>query len=251
MLRSFRPLGVRLYHSVGSIATSSSPKLVVEEALGLKPKATDLLLTALDTQVPKLGFTEAAITEVLRQSDYSDAARLVFPNGRGGVLDLVLVHLARERARLFDFVTKEGSDFNKSTDIMSNVSQLVKQRIKGNESISEFLPEVLAILTVPGNVPASMKELHNLSDDIWFLAGDNSHDFSWYTRRLSLSSLYVATEMFMSQDKSTGFRDTYEFLDRRLDEASNAQYAVSSVSEWAWFNGMSTLNIIKAQLSRG
>lgn len=246
-----RPFGLRLYHSVGSAARYANPSIVVEDALGLKPKATDLLLKALDTQVPLHGFSETAITNVLRESDYSDAGRLVFPNGRGGVLDLVLVHLARERARLFEFVTKEESTYTKKTDVLENVATLVTQRIKGNEGIAQFLPEILATLAMPANFSSSISELHNLSDDIWYLAGDESHDFAWYTRRMTLSSLYVATELFMSQDKSSGFRDTYEFLERRLSEAATAQYAVASVSEWAWFNGMSTLNIIKAQLSRG
>lgn len=245
---SIRPIGVRLYHSVGALRSSST---VIQEALGLKSKATELLLQTLDNQVPTLGFTETAITNTLRENGYSDAGRLVFPNGRGGVLDLVLAHLARERARLFEFTNSEETHFVKSRNVIDNVSQLVKQRIKANESISEFLPDLLANLAVPSNISTSMSELHNLSDDIWFLAGDDSHDFSWYTRRMVLSSLYVSTEMFMSQDKSSGFRDTYEFLDRRLSEAKTAQYALSSVEEWAWFNGIATVNVIKAQLSRG
>lgn len=248
---AIRPISSRFYHSVGSAAAMSSPSTTIQSALGLQPKATELLIETLDTQVPKVGFTEAAITGMLRENGYSDAGRQVFPNGRGGVLDLVLAHLARERARLFEFVTKEDSQFVKTPDVIENVSQLVKQRIRGNEAVSQFLPEILATLAVPSNVSASMGELHNLSDDIWYLAGDDSHDFSWYTRRMVVSSLYVSTELFMSQDKSSGFRDTYEFLDRRLAEAKTAQYALSSVSEWAWFNGMATMNIIKAQLSRG
>lgn len=246
-----KTLGARSYHSIGSSERYSNPSVLIEESLDLKPKATELLLKALDTHVPVHGFSETAIIKTLRDSGYSDAASLVFPNGRGGLLDLVLAHLARERSRLFKYVTEDGTTYTKSSDVLSNVSELVTRRIKGNEAISQHLPTVLSTLAMPANASASLTELHNLSDDIWYLAGDDSHDFAWYTRRASLSSIYVATELFMSQDRSSGFRDTYEFLDRRLNETANAQYAVSSVSEWAWFNGISTLNIIKAQLSRG
>lgn len=242
-----RPLA-RAYHSVGQSAVS--PAQLVEQELGLQPKAVNFLLKTLDTQVPAHGFSEVAITTELRSQGLSDAARQVFPHGRGGVLDLVLTHLVRERARLFDFAEETGLVRSEKT-LMDNVSALVRRRIQGNEPLGEHLSEVLSNLTMPTNIGASLKELNNLSDDIWFLAGDESHDFSWYNRRLVLSSLYVSTEMFMAQDRSSGYRDTYEFLERRLAEADTAKYVYESVGEWTWFNAMAVYNIQKAFFSRG
>ena len=48
----------------------------------------------------------------------------------------------------------------------------------------------------------SLDELHNLSDDIAFYAGDTSNDFAWYSKRLGFSSIYVSSEVFMLQDTS-------------------------------------------------
>ena len=242
-----RPLA-RTYHSVGQ--SSASPAQLVQDALGLQPKAASVLLKTLDTQVPAHGFSEAAITTELRSQGLSDAARQVFPHGRGGVLDLVLTHLVRERARLFEFA-EETSLVRSEKTLLDNVSALVRRRIQGNEPIGEHLSDVLSKLALPTNMGASLKELHALSDDIWFLAGDESHDFSWYNRRLVLSSLYVSTEMFMSQDRSSGYRDTYEFLERRLAEANTAKYVYESVGEWSWFNALAVYNIQKAFFSRG
>ena len=40
---------------------------------------------------------------------------------------------------------------------------------------------------------------------------------SWYTKRAIVSKIYVATELFMLQDKSNEHEATWEFLDRRID----------------------------------
>lgn len=41
---------------------------------------------------------------------------------------------------------------------------------------------------------------------------------NWYSKRLTLAAIYKSTELFMIQDKSENFKDTYEFLDNRLSD---------------------------------
>lgn len=48
---------------------------------------------------------------------------------------------------------------------------------------------------LPSNISSSVKELAELSDEIWYLSGDKSSDFDWYTRRASLSAVYSTTGM--------------------------------------------------------
>lgn len=48
-------------------------------------------------------------------------------------------------------------------------------------------------MSLPENVGSSVAELARLSDEIWFLAGDRSVDFSWYTKRATLSAVYAST----------------------------------------------------------
>ena len=43
-----------------------------------------------------------------------------------------------------------------------------------------------------------------------------SDQFNWYTKRVSLAAVYKSTELFMLQDRSHDFEDTWTFLDRRL-----------------------------------
>lgn len=99
----------------------------------------------------------------------------------------------------------------------------------------------------PSYIPATVRELALLSDDIWYLAGDKSVDFSWYTKRASLSVIYSTSELFMTNDKSPGFVDTHSFMLRRLDELKALGGLVASISTWTSFTMMSSLNLLRSR----
>ena len=83
----------------------------------------------------------------------------------------------------------------------------------------EKWPEAMALgLKHPNAIPTGLM-LHNISDQIWHLAGDRSVDITWYMRRSMLVKVYIATELVMINDKSEGFGQTWEFLDRRIENA--------------------------------
>lgn len=79
-------------------------------------------------------------------------------------------------------------------------------------------PQAMALGLRPENLPTTLSQLFKISDEIWYLAGDRSTDIKWYNKRHLLTKVYIVTELFMLQDKSQGFEDTWQFLDRRLDE---------------------------------
>ena len=54
-------------------------------------------------------------------------------------------------------------------------------------------------------------------DRIWAAIGDSSADVNWYTKRLTLSSVYSATVLYWLGDDSPNHQDTWTFLDRRIE----------------------------------
>jgi len=44
--------------------------------------------------------------------------------------------------------------------------------------------------------------------------------FSWYSRRVALAGIYKVTELYMIQDKSANFEETWRFLGRRIEDVS-------------------------------
>ena len=107
--------------------------------------------------------------------------------------------------------------------------------------------KALAVMAQPVYVPASLKELAKLADEIWFLAGDKSVDTSWYTKRASLAAVYAAAEVFQTQDTSPGFEDTERFLDERLGDLRSVGAAMNDAGEWIGFTGHSILNVLRSK----
>jgi ubiquinone biosynthesis protein COQ9 len=96
------------------------------------------------------------------------------------------------------------------------------------------------------NIPASLRELNALSDEIWYLAGDTAVDFSWYTKRASLAAVYASSEMFMTTDTSKDFAATEEFLDRRLRDAQTVGGSVGGLSQYAGFWASNGVNLARS-----
>lgn len=109
-----------------------------------------------------------------------------------------------------------------------------------------MVAQALALMSLAGNIPPSLKELWLLSDEIWFQAGDVAVDASWYSKRASLSSIYAATEVFQTTDQSSEYRDTEQFLDRRLEDVRVLGSSWRNVKEWAGFQGMAGVNLARS-----
>src|SRR5947208_6381127 len=74
----------------------------------------------------------------------------------------------------------------------------------------------LSVLALPQNALLGLRLLYDTVDAIWHGVGDDSTDFSFYTKRASLAGIYAATVLFWLDDRSPGFADTQAFIDRRL-----------------------------------
>ena len=72
---------------------------------------------------------------------------------------------------------------------------------------------------LPSHAPETLRLIGHLVDDIWHLAGDKTTDLNWYSRRAGLAAIYASTEVYMLTDKTDDFRDTWDFLQRRFDDA--------------------------------
>ncbi len=100
----------------------------------------------------------------------------------------------------------------------------------------------------PSYVPASLRELALLSDEIWALAGDGSVDPTWYTKRAALSAIYASSELFMTTDTSSpAFAATREFLQRRFRESEQLGGYVRSVGEWMGFAASASVNVLRSK----
>jgi ubiquinone biosynthesis protein COQ9 len=74
----------------------------------------------------------------------------------------------------------------------------------------------LAVLAMPQNALLGLRLLYGTVDAIWHGVGDESTDFSFYTKRATLAGVDAAAVLFWLDDRSPDFADTEAFIERRL-----------------------------------
>ncbi|KAL1920919.1 uncharacterized protein VTP21DRAFT_11554 [Calcarisporiella thermophila] len=201
-------------------------------------KPSEILRAALSL-VPEFGWENALATSVERMG-LPSVARGMFP---GGPADLVNYFLEDCRIRLnVDAKGKlEGLRTHEKIRLMCQV------RLNMMRPYITKWPEALAIMAQPTQAATSLTHLQKLVDDMWYLAGDKSSDMNWYSKRATLAAVYSSTELFMTQDSSPDFQETFRFLDRRLEDVAILGKSVNEISNLMSFAARSALGIIESK----
>ncbi|KAI9845398.1 MAG: Ubiquinone biosynthesis protein coq9, mitochondrial [Sclerophora amabilis] len=229
--RAFLSLNNRSYHSYDH-DPPPPPYSAVESSI----------LSASMRHVPKHGFTNTSLTLGAKDAGYLDVSINLFPRG---AFDLINFHIVTERLAL-KHVGFEAAG-GKEPGVARKIRTLVLERLARNRPVNHRWQEALAIMAQPSNIPTSVAELARLSDEMWFLAGDSSVDTSWYTKRATLSSIYASTELFMTQDTSSNFTETEQFLDRRLEDVRKIGSGISNLGQWLDFTGHAVTNVLRSK----
>ncbi|KAK0713827.1 COQ9-domain-containing protein [Lasiosphaeria miniovina] len=211
-------------------------------------EAEEAILAAAYRQVPEHGFSPEALAIGAREAGYLDISTNLLADGP---FSLIRWHLVKQREALAARKTvlfPDGATIdNKPVSVSAKVEALTWERLLGNVDIVGRWQEALAMMAQPSCVPASLKELATLADEILFLAGDVAVDSTWYTKRASLSAIYVGADLFMTTDQSPGFQHTHMFLRRRLTEATDVGNAAGSVREWISFTASAGINMLRSK----
>lgn len=96
------------------------------------------------------------------------------------------------------------------------IRRVIELRLRAAEPDREALRAATALLALPWNLPVGLRCTANTASAIWYAAGDNSADFSWYTRRATVTAVYGATLAFWLRPAAPEMEEVLEFLDRRL-----------------------------------
>jgi ubiquinone biosynthesis protein COQ9 len=70
----------------------------------------------------------------------------------------------------------------------------------------------------PLYISSSLVRMASLADEICYQIGDASTNIDWYAKRTLVAGVYTATELYMLNDQSKDFCDTWAFLERRIDD---------------------------------
>jgi len=157
--------------------------------------------------------------------DLTDVARL-FPGGPDEAIALFVAEA--DRTMIAELERRQLGNMRHR----DRIATAVRVRLEQHEAHREAVRRALALQALPQNGPGGLKSLYRTVDAMWHAAGDTSTDFSFYTKRLLLSGVYVSTLMFWLNDKSEDSEATWGFLDRRIEDVMKIQKARSRIERY-------------------
>jgi ubiquinone biosynthesis protein COQ9 len=158
------------------------------------------------------GWTRQAVDSAANQLGIDPVqARLAMPKTQNGLIDVYIQ--AVDRALEAHFTPKRLEKLK----IRQKIRDLIWKRLEIMGPSREAVRRALAILAMPQNLPLAARISWRTADLMWRIAGDTSTDFNHYTKRMTLGAVYASTLLAWLDDQSEGWKDSSDFLDRRID----------------------------------
>lgn len=171
------------------------------------------LLDAALPQVPFDGWSDRTLREAAKATSLSEAElKAAFPRG---IIDIVVYYADDADRRMSEAMA--GVDLA-PLKVRERVKLGVRKRIEAVGDSKEASRRAAAVFALPQNAIDAMQSVYRSVDAIWKAVGDTSADFNFYTKRALLAGVYTSTMLHWFADTSEGAKDTWAFLDRRIDE---------------------------------
>ena len=168
-------------------------------------------LDAMLPMVPLYGWTGRALAESLKEAG-ADASEATwrFPGGAPEMIETFFT-LSLDRA-----VARAAPDIAGEMRLGKRVRGVFGALLAELALNKEATRRAMAWLILPPQAALSARLVALLVDGIWHAAGDQSSDFSWYTKRASLAAIILPTLFFWLNDIDFDNETTLAFFDRRL-----------------------------------
>lgn len=159
------------------------------------------------------GWTWKAISSSASFLDIEkDELKEMFPNGPSDLVREFVSSLDSQMLARINKLKLEGMP------IRMRIYTAVKIRIELYENYREQIRGLLSYLSFPGNITFGTGLTFNTVSKIWYAVGDESTDFSYYTKRGLLTAIYSATLLYWLSDDSKESEETWFFLERRIED---------------------------------
>ena len=110
--------------------------------------------------------------------------------------------------------SKRPKNFNKLR-LNEKIKYFVIKRLALTDEIFDL--KKLAKLNLTSKSPKNVfKILFNISDEIWFLVGDKSLDFNFYSKRFILMNIYLNSFLYLISQKKRNLKNLEIFVERQI-----------------------------------
>lgn len=140
---------------------------------------------------------------------------LLFPEG---VRDLILYFHQQNNQKLAELFCK--TSLNQPGRTNAKITHLLELKLSIYQENREAVRCLLNYNLVPTNLLFAKKILWQNCDHIWRLAGDNSNDFNYYSKRILLAGVYGASFLYFLSDESENLEESKKFIARSIYNVS-------------------------------
>ena len=175
--------------------------------------------------VLKYGWNENLFDNIANESVFSyEEIYALFPEGYSSIIQMYLEEIDR-------VMTKESKKINLiRLKTHERIRELCILRLNIMAKEKNLISKTFLHLLLPSNYKFSLKNLYNTVDQMWFLAGDNSTDFNFYSKRIILASIYTSTIIhFINNDNMD---ETLFLLDKLLRKVSKIPKVKSNIGDF-------------------
>lgn len=171
-----------------------------------RSKFCQALLYKLETR----NYSHSMLCEVNQCCNFIENYYLIlFPGGIAEIATYLEQWLDHQISFLADTVSAE-------TKIRVKIAKMLEHRIV-HLIPKTALRHQCSFFAIPNNVPTALKNAFNTCNTIWRIAGDNSTDFNYYSKRGLLLSVYLSSQIFYLGDTSDNHLDTSLYIREALD----------------------------------
>ena len=157
------------------------------------------------------GWSSEIFSKLQKQKIDKNDLFFLFPGGYKDLLEYALQNINEK----LEYKLKKINLIN--FPINKRIKKILLLRFDILNEDKEFYKKTFNNLLLPTNNKISKKSLYNSVNTMWYLAGDNSTDFNFYTKRLILSGVYTnALFVFFSKE----MKDVEENIDKNLKRIS-------------------------------
>lgn len=162
--------------------------------------------------VPFDGWTHATLAQAAQNAGYkrTDAIRVF----SGGAIDAVNFYFIYTDTQMHERLSERDLTELKIRD---RITLAIRTKLEIMAPHKEAVRRGLALQATPFHLGHGMQNLYGCVDSMWHAIGDESTDFNFYTKRMTLAAVVSATVLYWLDDHSSDYQDTWAFLDRRIE----------------------------------
>lgn len=181
------------------------------------------ILKAALKEVPQSGWSDESLKKACLSIGLDKYCyRLYFLEGISPIVDLYFSQLDQEMVKQIKNLPLQNMK------IRERIKEAVLIRLKLLASHKKLTARTMSFLNMPWNYALGLRVLWRTADLIWYEAGaDTATDFNYYTKRSLLGWVYINTIMYFLNDSSFGYKDTIDFLERKLENIINVGKFIS------------------------